>query len=209
MFLPSLVAEVATEKCTCCYNKNPCLCRNRKCPNKVHHQDLGSMRPQAECFPGSDDAPCWEICDFCMGMGSCFYLTHPFFCMNCVLVMGENSRSTLQWIFQHLMSQHTRLRSHQACSKCEHILTYESLVHWAVNIYWLVPTRAGCFRVNGRFHSTPVAYNLALKGGNSQHLQGYHIAYFVHRAGRHHKMAALACAYNHAIYHLKQEPGSL
>ncbi len=27
----------------------------------------------SDCFPGSDDAPSWEMCDFCMDMGSCFY----------------------------------------------------------------------------------------------------------------------------------------
>ena len=77
---------------------------NRQFPNEMHHQVLGSMKPHAECCPGSDDAPSWEICNFCMGMGSCFYpmtskkfkASHaeiaqfctPLFCTNCVLVMG-------------------------------------------------------------------------------------------------------------------------
>ena len=79
-------------------SKNPCPCRNHtflnevhhqgmgrtllhaKCfpgycafPNEVHHQGLGSTRRQAKCFISSDDAPSWEMCNFCKGMGSCLY----------------------------------------------------------------------------------------------------------------------------------------
>ena len=32
----------------------------------------GNHRPVASCFPGPDDGPCWEMCDFPMGMGSCY-----------------------------------------------------------------------------------------------------------------------------------------
>ena len=38
------------------YSKNPWPCGNCTFPNEVHHQGLGSTRPQAKCFPGSDDA---------------------------------------------------------------------------------------------------------------------------------------------------------
>ena len=54
-------------------SKSPCLCGNHTFPDKGHHQGLRSMRPQAECFPGSDDALSWEMWDFCTGTGSCFY----------------------------------------------------------------------------------------------------------------------------------------
>ena len=83
------------------YSKNPCPCGNHTFPNKVHLWDLGSMRPQVMFFPGSDDALNWEMCNFCMGMGSCFYFmtckkhqsSHAeiayfhtlLVCMNCVL----------------------------------------------------------------------------------------------------------------------------
>ena len=72
--------------------------------NHSKNQGLGSTRPHAECFPGSDDAPSWEMCNFSMGMGPCFYpMTHkkhqgshveimhfrtPLSYMSCVLVMG-------------------------------------------------------------------------------------------------------------------------
>ena len=70
----------------------------------MRHLGPGNARSQAECFQGSEDAVSWEMCDFRMGMDSCFYpmafkkhqgsrveITHvctPLFCMNCVLVMG-------------------------------------------------------------------------------------------------------------------------
>ncbi len=38
----------------------------------LHHQDLESTWTAASCFQGPDDAPCWEMCDFRMGMGSCY-----------------------------------------------------------------------------------------------------------------------------------------
>ena len=63
----------------------------------MHHQGLGTMRPQAACFPRSDDVAIWEMYDFHMDMGSCFHsmsctkhqgshveIAHfhtPFFCM--------------------------------------------------------------------------------------------------------------------------------
>ena len=53
-------------------SKNPSLGRNCIFLNLVHHQYLESMTLQAECFPGPDDAPRWEMHDFCMGMGSCY-----------------------------------------------------------------------------------------------------------------------------------------
>ena len=40
-------------------------------PNSVHHENLESTRPAASCFPGPDEAPHWEVCNFCMGMSSC------------------------------------------------------------------------------------------------------------------------------------------
>ena len=57
-----LTTATTTPNCHCPYqipqySQNPCPCGNRTFPNKVHHQGLGSMRPEAECFPGSDDAP--------------------------------------------------------------------------------------------------------------------------------------------------------
>ncbi len=75
--------------------------------------------PLAECFPGPDDVPNWETCDFCMGMGSCIhymtckkhqgshaeiaYLRTPLFCMKCVLVMGECEKNfkILQALIYH------------------------------------------------------------------------------------------------------------
>ena len=63
-----------------------CACGNRKFCNEVHHQDLGSIRPQAECFSGSDDAPSWEMCNCHTGMGSCFY---PMTCRNIKAAMQK------------------------------------------------------------------------------------------------------------------------
>ena len=42
---------------------------------RVHHQNLENTWPAALCFPGPDDAPCWEMCDFPTGMGFCFNTT--------------------------------------------------------------------------------------------------------------------------------------
>ena len=55
-------------------SKNPCPCRNRTFPNSVHHQNLDSIQPVVSCFPGLDDAASWEMCDFPIGMGSCYML---------------------------------------------------------------------------------------------------------------------------------------
>ena len=77
------------------YSKTPCQSQNRRSPGPA------SMRPQAECLPDSDDAPCGEMCNFYIGMGCCFYpmtckkqpcgkctfLYSPF-CMKCILVIG-------------------------------------------------------------------------------------------------------------------------
>ncbi len=64
----------------------------------------GNHKPVALRLPGPHDAPHWEMCDFHMGTGSCFYpmacVKHqnshadiarfctPLFCMNCVLFMA-------------------------------------------------------------------------------------------------------------------------
>ena len=55
-------------------SKNPWPCGNCTFPNLMHHQNLESTQPEASCFPGPDDAPHCEMCDFCMGMGSCYIL---------------------------------------------------------------------------------------------------------------------------------------
>ena len=71
MVLPPVVCcqHVSTSYET--YSMNPWP--NCTFPNNVHHQGLWSIRLQVVCFPGSDDAPSWEMCGFCMGIGSCFY----------------------------------------------------------------------------------------------------------------------------------------
>ncbi len=53
-------------------NKNPYPCRDRTYPNSVQHENLEITQPTASCFPGPDDAPCCEMCDFHTGMGSCY-----------------------------------------------------------------------------------------------------------------------------------------
>ena len=53
-------------------SKNPGLCRYCIFPHSVHHQNLGNTQPVASCFPGPGDAPHWEMCNFCIGMGSCY-----------------------------------------------------------------------------------------------------------------------------------------
>ena len=53
-------------------SKNPCPCSNHTFPNSVHHQNLESSQPAASCFPTPDDARRWEICNLCMGTGSCY-----------------------------------------------------------------------------------------------------------------------------------------
>ncbi len=55
------------------YSKKPCLYKNCTFSNEVHHQGLGRTMSWAKCCPGSDDALSWKLCDFHMGMGSCFY----------------------------------------------------------------------------------------------------------------------------------------
>ena len=52
--------------------KNPHPCRNCTFPKSVYHQNLESAWPVASCYPDPDDAPCWEMCDFCLGMGSSY-----------------------------------------------------------------------------------------------------------------------------------------
>ncbi len=54
--------------------KSPYLCRNCTFPNSMHHRGMASIRLQAECFPGFDDAPSWEMCDFRTGMGFCYMI---------------------------------------------------------------------------------------------------------------------------------------
>ena len=55
--------------------RNSYPCRNHTFPNSVYHQNLESTQPAAPCFPGPDDAPCWEMCDFRTCMVSCFILS--------------------------------------------------------------------------------------------------------------------------------------
>ena len=62
--------DVSYRSCDKC--KKPWPCRNCTFPNSVHHHNLKSTRPAALCFPGPGDAPHWELCDFCTGMGSCY-----------------------------------------------------------------------------------------------------------------------------------------
>ena len=50
------------------YSRNPCPSRRRTFPNEVHHHGLGSMSPQAKCYPSPVDAHSWEMCDFHMGL---------------------------------------------------------------------------------------------------------------------------------------------
>ena len=59
------------------YSKKPS--GNHTFLSEVHHWGLGSTRLQVECFPDSDGAPHWGMCDFHRGMGSCFY---PMTCEN-------------------------------------------------------------------------------------------------------------------------------
>ena len=59
-------------------SRNLCPCRNRTFPNSVHNQNQEHTRPVASCFPGPDDAPCWEMSNFLHGHGSllCFLVVH-------------------------------------------------------------------------------------------------------------------------------------
>ncbi len=57
LWLPWYVSYRSWDK-----SKNPCPCRNHTFPNSMS---------VALCFPGLDDALSWEMCDFCIGMGSC------------------------------------------------------------------------------------------------------------------------------------------
>ena len=41
-------------------------------------------QPAALCFPGPDDTPHWEMCNFCTGMRSCYSL------------VGQTEKSTLR-----------------------------------------------------------------------------------------------------------------
>ena len=51
------------------YNKNSYPLRNRILPNKV---TIGAQEPR-DHRPSGSWGPNWELCDFSMGMGSCFY----------------------------------------------------------------------------------------------------------------------------------------
>ena len=53
-------------------SKNPCPCGNSTFPNSVYYLNLESTQSVASCFSGPDDASHWQMCDFCMGMGSCY-----------------------------------------------------------------------------------------------------------------------------------------
>ena len=47
-------------------------CGNHTFPNSVHYHNPESTLPAASCLPGPDDAPHWEMSDFCMGVDSCY-----------------------------------------------------------------------------------------------------------------------------------------
>ncbi len=88
----------------CHYSKNPCWCGNWTFSNKVHRRP-GKHKAAGQVLSRFRYAPIWEMCNFCTGMGFCFYpmtckkhqgshveITHfhtLLFCMNCVLVMGK------------------------------------------------------------------------------------------------------------------------
>ena len=61
-------------------NKNRCLCGNLTFPNLMHHHSLESTQPMAFWFAGPDVASCWKVCDFCMGMCSCYNIEQSVFC---------------------------------------------------------------------------------------------------------------------------------
>ena len=53
-------------------SKNPC--ESQTFANPIHHHYLESTQRVASCFPSPDDAPHLEMCDFHMGMGSCYII---------------------------------------------------------------------------------------------------------------------------------------
>ena len=46
-----------------------------KITHLVYHQNLEMTLPAASCFQGPDDAHHWEMCNFRMGMGSCYIIS--------------------------------------------------------------------------------------------------------------------------------------
>ena len=71
------------------YSKNACSCGNRTFPNEEHHQGLGNMRPQAECFPGSDlKETSRQSCE------NCLLLHTPFLHPLCLLDLGIKRLAT-------------------------------------------------------------------------------------------------------------------
>ena len=57
-------------------SKNPYPLRNCIIPNSATAGDPGTIQPAAEMFLGPQQVPCWELCDFAMGIGSCFFLVN-------------------------------------------------------------------------------------------------------------------------------------
>ena len=56
-------------------SKNRCPFGNRALSKSMYHQNLKSTLPVTLCFWGPDDASHWEMCNFRMGMGSCYMPT--------------------------------------------------------------------------------------------------------------------------------------
>ena len=86
------------------YSKKPCPCRNCTFLNEMHHQYLGSTRPVASCFLGTDDPPSWEMCNISMGMSSCFY---PMTCKKHQSSHVEITHPFSAWIVIQIVSLHT------------------------------------------------------------------------------------------------------
>ncbi len=79
----------------------------RTFPNEMGRQGLGTMRPAALWFPGPDDSPIWEVCDFPMGMGSSFYpmtwkhvMQCSAWCFNQIHAWGHDADCDVTWLCQ-------------------------------------------------------------------------------------------------------------
>ncbi len=113
----------------------------------MHHQNLENTQPAVSCFPGSDDAPQWEMCDFCMGMGSC-YKDHPRDeDRNIVLAswMWYSLHKKMCFITtSHLhtlnvpMTSHDTIRSHDVAVLCLYTLViYKTETTYPMALEWL------------------------------------------------------------------------
>ena len=79
--------------------KSQCPWRNHPFSNSVRQQNMKSTRSTALCLPGSDDAPHWEMCDFCICMGSCYSDVCWYYKYHKMVIELHGNYRSMMWAF--------------------------------------------------------------------------------------------------------------